>query len=91
MGSLKSISNGRKRVRLIIPRIDQSCFSCSAYKSLYLIGSCLHNRWAFLRRITGGVCFWESWNHDGGADTSEYHHDPKDPSPRSVTLYNADK
>jgi hypothetical protein len=53
MGSLKSISNGRKRVRLMIPQIDQSCFSCSAYKSLFLTGSCLRNRLAFLRRITG--------------------------------------
>ena len=91
MGSLKSISNGRKRVRLMIPQIDQSCFSCSAVQVLVLDRILLAQPLGPLKRNNGGVCFWESWNHDGGADTSEYHHDPKDPSPRSVTLYNADK
>ena len=89
MGSLKSISNGRNRVRLMIPRIDQPCFRLCV-QVLVLDRFLLAQPLGPLKN-NGGVCFWESWNHHGGADTSEYHHDPKDPSPRSVTLYNADK
>ena len=53
MGSSASIWNGRNIVRWMTDMIDQSCFSCSAYKSLLPIGSSFTSLFFFFNKMTG--------------------------------------
>ena len=53
MGSSASMTNGRNIVRRMTGLIDQSCFSCSAYKSLLPTGSSLLSFFFFPSKMTG--------------------------------------
>ena len=53
IGSSASIWSGRNIVRWMTAPIDQSCFSCSAYKSLFPTGSFLTSLSFFFNRMTG--------------------------------------
>ena len=53
MGSSANMWNGRNTVRWMTATIDQSCFSCSAYKSLPPTGSSLLSFFFFFNKMTG--------------------------------------
>ena len=53
IGSSASMLNGRNIVRWMTAEIDQSCFSCSAYKSLLPTGSSFTILFFFFNKMTG--------------------------------------
>ena len=53
IGSSASMWNGRNIVRWMTAETDQSCFSCSAYKSLLPTGSSFTILFFFFNKMTG--------------------------------------